>query len=128
LLFAFLKVAGGIMKSVSFRTFVLVVAAVALLACGKTLSESERSYANACVKMLKGESYRKLCECGATVVVPKLTPGELKAYVASPDLLGKPMTPESVAPLGFTLEDFSSLGVKRQASFDEMRKTCGGAT
>jgi hypothetical protein len=115
------------MKTVSFRAFILTMVALLLLACGKSLSEPERSYAEACVRMLKGEAYRKLCECGATVVVPKLTPGELKAYIASPDLLGKPMTPESVAPLGFTIQDFSNLGVKRQAAFEEMRKTCGGA-
>jgi hypothetical protein len=119
------------MKSLSSRTFVLLVAAVALLACGKSLSESERSYAEACIKHSsnlgsKGEAYRKICECSATIVVPKLTPGELNAYVNSVDLLGKPMTPESVAPRGFTIADFSNLGVKRQASFAEMRKTCGG--
>jgi hypothetical protein len=118
------------MKSVSLRALVLVVIAVALLACGKKLSESERSYAEACIKInnklnSKGEANRKLCECSATVVVPKLTPGELNAYVNSVDLMGKPMTPEAIAPLGFTLSDFTNLGVKRQASFEEMRKTCG---
>jgi|GEM_PF-3432545 len=118
------------MKSVSLRTFVLVVAVVVLFGCGKKLSDSERSYAEACIKInnklnSKGEGNRKLCECSATVVVPKLTPGELNAYVNSVDLMGKPMTPESVAPLGFTLTDFTNLGVKRQASFEEMRKTCG---
>jgi hypothetical protein len=121
------------MKSVSFRVFVLVVAAVFLLACGKGLSASEQSYADACVKMnsrnpgSNGEAYRKLCECTAGIVVPKLTPGELNAYTNSVDLIGKPMTPESVAPRGFTIPEFSSLGVKRQAAFEEMQKTCGGA-
>jgi len=116
------------MRTVSFRAFVLIVAAVALLACGKSLSEPERSYAEACVKYMKGEeAYRRLCECSAPIVVSKLTPGELNAYVNSVDLLGKPMTDESVAPRGFTLADFSNLGVKRQASFEEMKKTCGGA-
>ena len=115
------------MKSVSLRTFVLVVAAVVLLACGKAPSESERSYAEACVKYMKGsESYRKICECSATIVVPKLTPGELNAYVKSVDFIGKPMTEETTARLGFTLAEFTSMGVKRQASFEEMRKTCGG--
>jgi hypothetical protein len=118
------------MKSISFRTFVLVVAAFVLLGCGKKLSESERSYAEACVKInnnlnQKGESSRKLCECSATVVVPKLTQGELNAYVNSVDLMGKVMTPEAMAQRGFTLTDFTNLGVKRQASFEEMRKTCG---
>ncbi|MDT4953714.1 MAG: hypothetical protein QOJ02_1852 [Acidobacteriota bacterium] len=119
------------MKSVLLRTFVLVVAAIVLFGCGKTLSDSERSYAEACIKInnkinSKGEANRKLCECSATIVVPKLTPGELNAYVNSVDLMGKAMTPESVAPLGFTLTDFTNLGVKRQALFPEMRKTCGG--
>jgi hypothetical protein len=120
------------MKSVSFRVFVLVFIAVALLACGKALSASEKSYADACVKMnsrtpgSNGEAYRKLCECTARIVAPKLTPGELNAYINSVDLIGKPMTPESVAPLGFTIQEFSNLGVKRQAAFEEMRKTCGG--
>ncbi|HEV7376467.1 MAG TPA: hypothetical protein VGN95_17270 [Pyrinomonadaceae bacterium] len=120
------------MKSGSFRTFVLVVAAVVLLlACGKKLSESERSYAEACVKInnnlsQKGEASRKLCECTAAIVVPKLTQGELNAYVNSVDLMGKVMTPEAMAQRGFTLAEFTSLGQKRQASFPEMRKTCGG--
>jgi hypothetical protein len=119
------------MKSVSSRIFVLVVAAVVLLACGKTLNESERSYAEACIKIndklnSKGEANRKLCECTATIVVPKLTPGELNAYVNSVDLMGKVMTPEVIAARGFTLTDFTNLGVKRQALFPEMRKTCGG--
>ena len=121
------------MKSISFRAFVLVVAAFTLLACGKTPSEQERSYAQACIKVndkliTKPEDSRKLCECAATIVVPKLTQGELNAYVASPDLMGKPMTQESVAPLGFTLQDFTSLGVKRKELFAEMRKTCGQET
>jgi hypothetical protein len=119
------------MKSVAFRTSVLVVAAaVLLLACGKKLNDSERSYAEACIKIndklnSKGEGNRKLCECSAGVVVPKLTPGELNAYVNSVDLMGKPMTPEITAARGFTLAEFTNLGVKRQASFEEMRKTCG---
>ncbi len=41
-------------------------------------------------------------------------------------LMGKPMTPAILAERGFTIEDFSNLGVKRQAAFPEMKKTCGG--
>lgn len=116
------------MTSFPFRTFVFVIIAVALLACGKAASESERSYAEACMKWAKGaESSRELCNCSAKVVVPKLTPGELNAYVKSVDFIGKPMTKEVTAPLGFTLEEFTSMGVKRQAAFEEMRKTCGGS-
>jgi hypothetical protein len=123
------------MKSVSFKGLVLFVAVIALLACGKKLSEQERSYAETCIKIndkinSKGEANRKLCECSATIMVPKLTPGELKAYQAAPDWpTGKAMNPEAVAKFtsehGFTMEENSSLGVKRQAAFEEMRKTCG---
>jgi hypothetical protein len=115
------------MKSISSRMFVLFFATcVLLLACGKTQSEAERKYAEACVKYNKGEGYRKICECSATIVAPKLTPGELNAYINSMDLMGKPMTEEITAPRGFTLGDFTNLGKKRQESFAEMRKTCGG--
>jgi len=51
--------------------------------------------------------------------------GELNAPVNSLDLMGKPMTAESAAAHGFTIGEFSSLAVKRQALFPEMRKTCG---
>ena len=108
------------MKSFLFRAFVLMIAAVILPACGKSPSEAERSYTETCVKLMKGEVYRKMCECEAGVMASKLTPGELKAYVASPDLLGKPMTPESVAPLGFTIDEFTSLGTKRYAASKEI--------
>ena len=115
------------MRPLLFKMLVFVVVAFALLGCGKSLSESERSYADACVKYMKGaESYRKICECSAGVVVPKLTQGELNAYVKSVDFIGKPMTKETTAPLGFTLEEFTSMGTKRQAAFPEMRKQCGG--
>ena len=109
------------MKSVSFRAFVLIVAVAVLAACGKTPSEAERSYAETCIKLLKGnEVYRRLCECEAGVMVSKLTPGELKAYLATPDLLGKQMTPESVASLGFTIAEFQSLGAKQEAAAKEI--------
>jgi len=123
------------MRSDTFRVVVLLFAAVILAACGKTLSESESAYADTCVKInnkinSKGEANKKLCECSATIMVPKLTPGELKAYHAAPDWpLGKAMNPAEVSKFtgdrGFTMEENSSLGVKRQAAFEEMRKTCG---
>lgn len=116
------------MKSHSFKTLTLFAVALAFLACGTKLSESERSYVDACLKYAKGgEAYRKLCECSAPIVVPKLTKAELNAYTNSVDLIGKPMTNESVASRGFTLADFTSMGTKRQAAFEEMTKTCGGA-
>ncbi|HJU55644.1 MAG TPA: hypothetical protein VJ715_13765 [Pyrinomonadaceae bacterium] len=113
-------------RRITFALALSVACWLLLAACGKKQSEAERRYADACVKYNKGESYRKICDCSAAIVAPKLTPGELNAYVNSVDLLGKPMTEESVAPLGFTLTDFTKLGQKRQDSFAEMRKTCGG--
>lgn len=119
------------MKSVLFRTFVLVVAAFILLACGKSASESERSYAEACVKIMKGEAYRKRCECEAGIVASKLTPGELKAYLASPDWPKGALNTEAVSKFttehGFTMEENTSLGVKLQSSSAEISKTCAGA-
>jgi hypothetical protein len=122
------------MKSVSLRAFVLVVVAGFMLAgCGKTPSESERSYAGACVRILKGSeaAYGKRCECEAGIVVPKLTPGELKAYLASPDWPKGALNPEAVAKFtsehGFTMDENSSLGVKLQESFPEISKTCDKA-
>lgn len=112
-------------KTLTLFCLAVMVCAVAL-ACGKQQREAERKYADACVKFSKNESYRKICDCSAAIVAPKLTPGELNAYINSVDLLGKPMTEQSVAPLGFTLTDFTNLGKKRQESFPEMRKTCGG--
>ena len=123
------------MKSVAFRTFVLALASVILLACGKTLSESERAYADMCVKInnkinSKGEANKKLCECSATIMVPKLTAGELKAYHAAPDWpVGKAIHPEEVSRFtgdrGFKMAENTSMNEKRQAAFEEMRKTCG---
>jgi hypothetical protein len=123
------------MRSVTFRVVISIFAAVILAACGKTLSESERAYADTCVKInnkinSKGEANKKLCECSATIMVPKLTPGELKAYHAAPDWpLGKAMNTAEVSRFtgdrGFTMAENTSLNEKRQAAFEEMRKTCG---
>lgn len=115
------------MKSASIRTFVLIVAAVVLLACGSK-NESERSYADACVKMMKGEAYRKLCECEAGIVASKLTPGELKVYLAWPDM---PKTAMSSADLskfaadhGFTVDEMTSRDEKMKTLLPEVNKTC----
>ena len=104
--------------------------ALLLGACGKSVNESERAYADTCVKLLKGNeaAYRKRCECEAGVVAPKLTPGELKAYVASPDWPKGALNPEAVTKFtterGFTMEENASLGQKMQASFAEISKAC----
>lgn len=115
------------MKSISFRTFVLIVAAVVLLACGGK-SESERSYAEACVKMMKGEAYRKLCECEAGIVASKLTPGELKVYLAWPDMPKTAMTSADLSKFaadhGFTLDDMKSRDEKMKTLLPEVNKTC----
>jgi hypothetical protein len=116
------------MKSISIRAFVLVVAALCLPACGKTKSDAERSYADTCVKILKGEVYRKRCECEAGIVASKLTPGELKAYLASPEWPKGALNTEAVSKFttehGFTMDENSSLGVKMQSLFPEISKTC----
>lgn len=115
------------MKSSSFRVFVLILAAVVLLACGGK-SEAERSYGEACVKMMKEEVYRKLCECEAGIVASKLTPGELKVYLAWPDM---PKTAMSSADLsrfaadhGFTVDEMTSREKKMQTLLSEVTKTC----
>jgi hypothetical protein len=117
------------MKSVSFRAFVLVVMSVVLAACGKSPSEAERSYAEVCVKIMKGEAYRKLCECEAGIVASKLTPGELKVYLASMDWpMGKAMSQADVAKFaadhGFTVDEMSSRDAKMKSLLPEVNKTC----
>ena len=117
------------MKSVSFRAFVLVVTIIVMAACGKSPSEAERSYAETCVKIMKGEAYRKLCECEAGIVASKLTPGELKVYLASMDWpFGKAMNQAEVAQFaadhGFTVDEMSSREVKMKTLLPEVNKTC----
>jgi hypothetical protein len=115
------------MKSVLFGTFVIVLTLGLLAACGKSQSESERSFTDACVKMRGGnEVYRQRCECEAGVIASKLTAGELKAYVATQDIMGKPLTKESAAAHGFTFEEFSTLGKKMQQTQGEVSKACAG--
>lgn len=118
------------MQSVVLRTFVLFVAAIVLLACGGK-SEAERSYADTCVKIWKSNSkiQRKRCECEASVVVPQLTPGELKVYLASMDWpQGKAMNQAEVSKFaadhGFTMEEYSSYGQKSKAVIPEVEKSC----
>ena len=117
------------MKSISFRMLVLVVVAVVMLGCGKSLSEVERSYADACVKMMKTEAHRKICECEAGIVASKLTPGELKVYLSWADMpQGKPMTSADLSKFaadhGFTVDDMSSRDVKMKSLHPEVNKTC----
>lgn len=115
------------MKSVSCAASALVLVVGFLVACGKSQNESERSFAEACVKMRGGNSvYKKRCECEASIVVPKLTPGELKAYIATQDIQGKSLTGESAATHGFTFEDFSNLGTKLYEANGEIGKACAG--
>jgi hypothetical protein len=117
------------MKSVSFKIcFSVIVAVIFLPGCGKSLSESERAYADTCVKKIMGEAYRKRCECEARIVVPKLTPGELKSYVA--EWPKGPMNSDALSKFaaehGFTLDEMSSVGPKMQSLFPEISKTCAG--
>lgn len=116
------------MKSVALRTSVLAVAAIVLLACGGK-TEAERSYADTCVKIMKGEAYRKLCECEAGIAASKLSPGELKVYLASMDWpQGKPMNQAEVSKFaadhGFTADDMKSRDEKMKTLLPEVNKTC----
>ena len=113
------------MKSVLLGT---ILFAVCLLgACGKSMSEAERSYGEACVKIRGGAAvYKERCDCEAAVVASKLTPGELKAYTATSEIVGKPLTQEAAQARGFTLQEFSSLGTKLQAAQGDISKNCAG--
>ncbi len=78
--------------------------------------------------MMKGEAYRKLCECEAGIVASKLTPGELKVYLAWPEM---PKTAMSSADLsrfaadhGFTVDEMTSREKKMQTLLSEVTKTC----
>src|SRR5215216_773076 len=113
------------MKSVPLG--IILVAVGLLCACSKSMSEAERTYAEACVKIRGGNAvYRERCDCEALVVASKLTPGELKAYLATREIVGKPLTRESAAERGFTFEEFSSLGTKLQAAQGDITKNCAG--
>lgn len=118
------------MKSIALRALVLAVAAIVLLACGGK-SEAERAYSDTCIRIWKSNSdvQRKRCECEAGIVVPKLTPGELKVYLASMDWpQGKAMNQAEVSKFaadhGFTMEEYSSYGQKSKAVIPEVEKTC----
>ena len=114
------------MKSLFFFTLLLLGTVFALAACGKGQSEAERSYAEACVKIWSGSVSKVRCECEAAIVVPRLTPGELKAFVASPDLKGKPLRDEDFVKLGFTFEEMQGAGKKWGEAQQEISKTCAG--
>ena len=123
------RAVGGMMKSVSFRAFVLIMAVIVMTACGKKPSEAERSYAEVCIKIMKGEVYRRLCECEAGIVASKLTPGELKVYLASMDWpQGKAMNQAEVSKFaadhGFTMDDMKGRDEKMQTLLPEVNKTC----
>lgn len=112
------------MKSVSSKIFLLVIAAIVLLACGKSLSEAESAYAKKCSTVAP----KKLCECEAGIIASKLTPGELKAYTA--DWPKGALNPEALSKFtadnGFTMADYSSLNEKRKSLLPEIEKTCSG--
>ena len=119
------------MRSVIFGTLLLLVAVGALAACGngqsKGQSDAERSYAEACVKIWGGGGMsRARCDCEAAIIVPKLTTGELKAYVASPDLKGKALTSEDYSKLGFTSEEMMGAARKWGEAQGQISKTCAG--
>jgi hypothetical protein len=91
---------------------------------GGALGENERKYADACIAS-QGEAYRKLCECSARIVAPKLTAGELTS-MEKMTVSGQVWTEEKAKAAGFSLKDTGSFGVKKQESFPEMSRSCGG--
>jgi hypothetical protein len=113
------------MKSiVTTSAFALVLATLTACGGGSALSDIERRYANACIAT-SGESYRALCECSSRIVAPKLTPGELTS-MEKMTVAGQAWTEEKAKAAGFSLIDTGTFGQKKQDSFAEMSRSCGG--
>jgi hypothetical protein len=106
------------------------LAAMTVAACGggAALSDNERTYADACTRTLAafGQSGKQsVCECAARIVVPQLTPAELKAFNTPPELSGKIMTAEATAPYGFTPADYGSMLQKTTSTKADVEQRCG---
>lgn len=114
------------MRSIAEMSALAVVMATSLAGCGGTsaLSDTEQRYANACIAA-SGKSYRALCECSSRIVAPKLTPGELTS-MEKMTVPGQAWTEEKAKQEGFSLQDTGGFGRKKQESFAEMSRTCGG--
>lgn len=114
------------MKSVSFATVLLVVTVSFLSACGKASSEAVRTYAEACIKFKGGgERVSARCNCEASIIAPRFTERELKAYVATLDTGGKVYTPEEFSKYGVTQEDVQGMDKKMMGAIREEIQTCG---
>lgn len=118
------------MKAVVTWASFVACAASALTACsgGPALSENERTYAAACNRTLEAFGQRgkqSVCDCAARIVVPTLTPAELKAFNAPPELSGRVLTVENTAPHGFTPTDYGSMMQKTSQSRAQVEQTCG---
>lgn len=109
----------------------IVLAGSALGGCGKggaALTDAERTYADACTATLArfGQTGKQSqCECAARIVAPRLTPAELKAFNAPPELSGHVLTAQNTAPHGFTPADYGTMMQKTGAAQAEVAQTCG---
>ncbi len=103
-----------------------VAAGVLLVGCGSggALGANERRYADACIAA-SGEAYKALCECSSRIVARKLTEGELTAMERTTGP-AQVWTEEKARQAGFSLQDTGTFGQKKQESFAEMSRTCGG--
>jgi predicted small lipoprotein YifL len=119
------------MTNVLRASALIILASTTLAGCGKggaALSESERTYADACTATLArfGQTGKQSqCECAARIVAPRLSPAELKAFNAPPELSGKVLTAENTAPHGFTPADYGTMMQKTSAAQAEVAQTCG---
>jgi hypothetical protein len=119
------------MKPLARNVALIALAPSILAGCGSgspALSEGERTYAQACTATLAhfGQSGKQsVCECAARIVAPRLTPAELKAFNAPPELSGHILTQENTAPHGFTPADYGTMMQKTTAARPEVERTCG---
>lgn len=117
------------MKASVISAGLAAVSATLLAGCGgPALSENERTYAAACTSTLEkfGQTGKQsMCECAARIVVPTLSPAELKAFNTPPELSGKILTAENTAPHGFTPADFGTMMQKTAGTKAQVEQACG---
>jgi hypothetical protein len=118
------------MKRLAVKAALIGCASITLASCGggPALSESERTYAEGCTRTLEAFGQRgkqSLCECAARIVAPTLTPAELKAFNAPPELSGHVLTVANTAPYGFTPTDYGHMMQKISQTKAQVDQTCG---
>lgn len=117
------------MKSAQTSLALAGVAAIFLAACGgPALSENEKTYASACNRTLEAfgqKGKQSVCDCAARIVVPTLSPAELKAFNSPPELSGKILTAQNTAPHGFTPADFGTMMQKTTSTKAQVEQACG---